>query len=344
MRLGFITLGARVPSTRFRFFAYRDDLERQGHRCRFWTSHPSVYDYYKSIGWRMSHRWKRAVRYMQWLDCRWYRPECIYLERDCLHDPSMDLDLRFRRATPRLVLDVDDGIFLQFPEKIPKMIQMSDHVVVSNRPLFDYVSRFHDKITMIPTAVSMARYRAKPIDCGNRKPVIGWIGTGPNVAFLQVCAASLRRLASERDFQLFIVASSMEHLASIDLTGVDLQFIPWSAEREIEDLHRMDIGLMPLPTGQDWMRYKAATKLVQYLAVGLPAVASPIGVNAEILEGNRAGFAVDSEDEWFEAMRFLLDHPERREEMGKVGRELVRAQYSIESNGPILSRVLSGTS
>ncbi len=189
----------------------------------------------------------------------------------------------------------------------------------------------------------MQRYRAKPPTDGHRKPVIGWIGTGPNVAFLQVCAAALRRLATERDFQLLVVASSDEHLASIDLRGVDVQYLPWSAEREIEDLHRMDIGLMPLPNDQDWMRYKAATKLVQYLAVGLPAVASPIGVNAEILEGNRAGYAVSSEEDWFESMRYLLDHPEQRQAMGRLGRELVQNRFSIEANAPVLSQVLCGS-
>jgi glycosyltransferase involved in cell wall biosynthesis len=105
----------------------------------------------------------------------------------------------------------------------------------------------------------------------------------------------------------------------------------------------MDIGLMPLPSDQEWMRYKAATKLVQYMAIGIPAVASPIGVNADILKGDQVGFAARTDDDWFESLKTLIDSPELRVAMGQRGRALVETKYCAEANIGKLEQVLLGT-
>jgi glycosyltransferase involved in cell wall biosynthesis len=342
-KFGFVTLGANVPSTRFRFFAYQKPLERLGHRCRMWTSRPSVYDYLPSVGWRVSQGIKRTNRWLQSLDAGWFRPDAIYLERGCFHDDSLWMDERFRKRTPRLVLDVDDAIFLTFPEKIKRLVQWSDHVVVSNRPLRDWVSNYHHHITEIPTCVSLERYQPRlRADPAAEVPVIGWIGTTSNLGFLSVCAGGLRRLATECRYTLLVVAPTDAPLRGIDLAGVSIRFEAWSPRTEVELLQSMDIGIMPLPSDQEWMRYKAATKLVQYMAVGIPAVASPIGVNADILEGNQVGFGATNESEWFESLRRLLHDPELRYQLGGRGRRLVESKYCVEANLDTLESVLIG--
>jgi glycosyltransferase involved in cell wall biosynthesis len=342
VRLGFITLGKHVPSTRFRFLPYFPYLENQGHTCRLWMSYPSVYEHIPWLGWRLSHALKRSVRYSQIAAAKFLKPDCIYLERGCLNDDSLDLDMRFRRQTPRLVLDVDDGIFLEHPKKIDRLIAMSDHCIVSSSLIADYVRQRHAQVTVIPTAVSMARYVARPaVDSRiDRRTVIGWIGTLPNMPFLAVCASALRRLAEKYDFELFVVAPASEPLSAIDLAGVNVNFQTWQPDLEISHLHRMDIGLMPLPAGKEWMQYKAATKLVQYLSIGIPAVASPIGVNELILKDNRVGFSASNSNEWYEALELLLRDIELRNRLGVAGRELVAQTYSVEANAPILERVL----
>jgi glycosyltransferase involved in cell wall biosynthesis len=137
-----------------------------------------------------------------------------------------------------------------------------------------------------------------------------------------------------------VVAPTPEPLQSIDLSGVSVRFEPWSAATEVDFLQEMDIGVMPLPEGQDWMRYKAATKLVQYMATGIPAVASPIGVNADILAGNRVGLAARDEEEWFQGLRTLVQDPALRIRLGAEGRNLVESRYCIEANLDALERVL----
>ena len=342
-RFGFITLGANVPSTRFRFFPYQKPLKERGYRCRMWTSYPSVYDHFPTIGWRLSYQIKRANRCMQYLDAQWFRPDTIYLERGCFHDASLWLDQRFRKLAPRLVLDVDDAIFLQFPDKVRELITWSDHVVVSNQPLREYVAQYHSKITEIPTCVSLEQYKFRvPRDEPAAVPIIGWIGTRSNLPFLAQCAPALRRLAKTTKFQVLVVSNSDEALQEMDWSGVDLRFEPWSPETEVERLHEMDIGLMPLPADKEWMRYKAATKLVQYMSVGIPAVASPVGVNALILKDGSVGIAAESEDDWVDSLARLLGDPDLRNRMGRAGRALVESKYCIEANLDRLEQVLVG--
>ncbi len=118
MRFGFVTLGANVPSTRFRFYPYEKPLRARGHRVSIWTSYPSVYDYLPKLGWRVSYQIKRANRLWQYSQAKWLRPDTVYLERGVFHDQSLWLDRWFRNVSRRFVLDVDDAMFLQFPDKI----------------------------------------------------------------------------------------------------------------------------------------------------------------------------------------------------------------------------------
>lgn len=339
MRFGFVTLGSKVPSTRFRFLPYLPYLRERGHQCHLWMSYPSVYEHIPWLGWRLSHQIKRGVRKWQLRHAARIQPDCVYLERGCLNDESLDLDQLLRKHTRRLVLDVDDGIFLQMPDKIDRLIEMSDHIVVSNEPIAEYVRERHANVTLIPTVVSVERFRPAERSA-NSRPVVGWIGTIPNMPFLEVCAPALREVASRHDFEFMVVGPTDQPLQQIDLQGVKVRFEPWTAAGEVQQLQRMDIGLMPLPSGQDWMRYKAATKLVQYLAVGIPAVASPIGVNATILAGNQVGFAAEDHAGWVEALERLIGDPDLRQTMGDAGRRLVTEQYSMEVNAPRLERVL----
>lgn len=307
-------------------------------------SYPSVYEHIPWLGWRISHRIKRSVRRWQWLQSSVLKPDCIYLERGCLNDKSLDLDRAFRKTTARLVLDVDDGIFLEQPEKIDHLIAMADHVVVSTETIQEYVSQRHKHITLIPTAVPIERFvPAKPGKESGRC-IVGWMGTAPNMPFLGVCAEALRKLAQTREFELLVIGPGPEPLEQIDLTGVKVRFCQWRAESEVQQLQEMDIGLMPLLPGEEWMRYKAATKLVQYMAIGIPAVASPIGVNASILENSEVGFAASSTEEWLNALTQLIDNPDLRKAMGNKGREKAVESYSIEANSQRLMTVLEGSS
>lgn len=343
MRFLFVVSGRSAPSTRFRILQYLPELRQAGHQCDVAFSFPEKYDHFRSLGWRLSQALKRTVRYWHVLKARLRKYDAIFIEREVFDNDTSDMESRFRSATKRLVLDVDDGVFLRHPEKFDRIARMCDVAIAGNRFLQEYLSERVDKIVLIPTCIRIADYPNRQMkQRDSTKPVIGWIGTTHNVPFLIEAAPALRRLAARHSFKLLVVATTDERLAEVDLEGVDVEFRDWDPSREVDDLLEMDIGLMPLPRDQEWMKYKCGLKLLQYLAVGTPGVASTIGVNGEILEGQRCGRSADTDQEWESALEELLGDADLRQTLGAEGRRLVEQRYSIEANWQRLEEVLKG--
>lgn len=341
MRILFIASGQSVPSTRFRILPYLPLLREAGHHCDVAFSFPQKYDHFRWLGWRASQFLKRSVR-------RWHaflaarrKYDAIFIEREVFDDDTWDIEQRLRQSTSRLVLDVDDGVHLLHPKKFAEVAKMCDAAIAGNRYLQDELRPYCDDVSLIPTCVRLADYPLKPARQEDAPLTIGWIGTTHNVLFLNGCAAALREAAKSHDFRLLIVATNDQRLAEVDLQGVHVEFRNWSPEREIADLHEMDIGLMPLPADEPWMKFKCGLKLIQYLAVGTPGIASPIGINAEILEGDRVGRAASNHQQWLTAINELLCHATLRDDLGMSGRALVESQFSIEGNWRRLESILS---
>jgi len=105
----------------------------------------------------------------------------------------------------------------------------------------------------------------------------------------------------------------------------------------------MDIGIMPLPD-EPWARGKCGYKLIQYMACGLPVVASPVGVNSEIVQHGVNGFLAQTEEEWAEAIQTLAESDKLRARMGEEGRRIAHTQYSLETWGPKLAKLIRSVS
>ncbi len=344
MRFLFVASGAAVPSTRFRVFPYLPLLRQAGHRCDVACSFPQKYDYFPTIGWRASQLLKRTTRHWHAMQARLRHYDAIVIEREVFDDDSWNIEAKLRRCTGRLVLDVDDGIHLLHPEKFAAVARMCDAAIGGNRYLEEVLRPLCPEVHGIPTCVRLSDYPQRQLPPTTAKPTVGWIGTTHNVEFLAVCAAALRHAAAEIPFRLLVIAPSPEHLAELDLSGVEVDYRRWDPNTEVALLQEMDIGLMPLPAGQPWMKYKCGLKLIQYLAVGTPGIASPIGVNDEILAGDAVGRRATTEAEWRTALVELLSDAEKRQQLGRAGRELVAASYSIEANWRRLEAILCGRS
>ena len=128
----------------------------------------------------------------------------------------------------------------------------------------------------------------------------------------------------------------------MNLSGVNVVHEPWNPARETEQIRRFDIGLMPLFPNQEWDIYKCGLKLIQYLAVGIPGIAAPVGVNFEILDGEQNGLAAQTTAEWALALRRLIGDRSLQQAMGRRGRQTVIDRYSIQANYPMLRDALLG--
>ncbi|TVS13073.1 MAG: glycosyltransferase [Planctomycetaceae bacterium] len=333
MRILFLHSGDRVPSARFRALPVARRLRQAGHRCTLASSFPQKYDYFPWLGFRPSQALKRIVRFAHLVLARLRRYDVVVLDRELFDNPTVAMEERFRKAVKRLILDVDDGIFLRYPEKFARLAQMADHVVAGNRFLADKARTYNECVSVIPTCIELDDYPQRSPDDGAQSPIIiGWIGTHANVPYLAIVAPALRRLAQRHRIELRIVASSADPLQDLDLQGVPFRFVPWQGEHEVREILQFHIGLMPLPADQQWTRYKCGLKLLQYMAVGLPAVASPVGVNAEIVQHGMNGYLATTVTEWEEALAALIVDPEKRLQLGTEARRTVKSRYSVEVN------------
>ena len=252
-----------------------------------------------------------------------------------------------------MVLDLDDatyisyqsptygkiGSFLKFFGKTDKLIRRAQVVICGNRFIAEYVESKGAKAVIIPTVVDTDVFC--PVEKNNAMPVIGWIGTHSTFPFLESVFPVLQRLAGKHEFVLKIVGAGREN---IKLDGVKVENLHWNLEREVADFQSLDIGLYPIQTAksapEEWILGKSGFKAIQYLAVGIPFVMTPIGVCAEIGVPNETHFNASGTEEWYNSLDKLLSDTALQRKMGEKGRQHILANYTVPRQTEILARVL----
>jgi glycosyltransferase involved in cell wall biosynthesis len=228
------------------------------------------------------------------------------------------------------VLDVDDAVWLNYPfgkYAAPHIAKAMDAVIAGNTYLADYFSKYCRNIYIVPTAIDLSRYlmRAKEDDAGD-KFIIGWTGFACNYKYLSLIETSLKKfLLEHKNAELLIIAE--RPWKSSEIPAEKIKFIRWSREIEASALQQMSVGIMPLSDDQ-WSRGKCSFKMLQYMAVGLPVIVSPVGMNRDILAKAQIGFAATSDDEWYESLKLLYNNRKLQLELGKNGRQVVEKDFS----------------
>jgi glycosyltransferase involved in cell wall biosynthesis len=238
-----------------------------------------------------------------------------------------------------MLLEFDDAIFLTplHGKKIPKLITMSEHVIVGNGYLKDYALKFTPHVSVIPTVVDTERYTPKQEYRLEGKVTVGWIGLAYNLPYVRNLDRVFKKLGQRFDNFQFKVISSQ----GFEIDGVAVMFKPWSYDDEIEDIRSLDIGIMPL-FDDEWAKGKCGLKVLQYMACGVPVVASPVGINTEIIRDGENGFLAATDKEWLEKLSLLIRDAELRRLVGKKGRETVEKHYSLKQWVPRLARLYKG--
>lgn len=347
MNILFLSSGDRVPSARFRIQPFIRHFRSEGHLTVVAHSFPQKYDYFPWMGFRPSQLLKRSVRWWHWLRTKLQRFDVVFIDREIFDNTSIHMEQRFRESCGRLVIDLDDAVFLRYPEKFVQLMKLADLVVCGNHFLIAKVQPLNSSVCHVPTSVDMDDYAERKYPAAGEppsgsvaNPVVGWMGTAGNLKYLSVAAEALRALAQETSFELRIVVPEIAALIDIDLSGVNVVHEPWQPNRETNQLQQFDVGLMPLFPNQEWDVYKCGLKLIQYLAVGVPGIAAPVGVNSEILDNDQNGIAAQTTEEWLTALRRLTASPDLRRQMGLRGRKTVEQKYSIQANYPVLRDAL----
>jgi len=351
MRVLFLTkYGILGGSSRHMVFSYLEYCERASIECKVL---PLFDDYYFSfrllshpatarqvvphIGYFMFRLLQRVKAVLQANSF-----DVVVFEKELLPYFPYGLESILERLKPRMVSLYDDAVHIGYQRhpsavvrlmgrnKIERIMRLSAHVIVWNQYLADYARQFNSNVTIINSGVDLRRYRLKTEhDCEpHGRVIIGWIGTPNSYPYLEQLEGVFRYLALKYDVTLRIV-SSIDYLSA----NIRLDNRRWSIATEVDDLCSFDIGIMPL-ADDAWTRGKSAYKAVQYLAVGVPAVGSPVGVTVDVIRDGATGFLARTPAEWIERLSILIEQPHLRAQLGLAGRQLVENTFSIQAMAP----------
>lgn len=235
---------------------------------------------------------------------------------------------------PHIIFDMDDAVmFHELEHHQPltgknflKFIRTVNHcaaVVAGNQYLAKFAEPNCKHVYVLPTPIDLDRYQVKEYAQPSKEVVIGWIGVAGNLHYLRRLEPVFKRLCGEfANVHLKIVSNDF-----VDMDDVRIIKEKWALATEIVSLRSFDIGIMPLDDTH-WARGKCGYKILQYMGVGVPMVASPVGINSEFIRPGEAGFLASDEEEWYQRLRTLVISPESRKSMGLRGRQLVEDKYS----------------
>lgn len=268
-----------------------------------------------------------------------WRYRLIWVEKELFPYMPAWVEVVLAKLGVRYVVDYDDAIFHNYDlarnkwirrllgRKIDSVMRHSACVIAGNEYLADRARNSGaKKVVVIPTVVDHHRYPARQ---DTSQPLtVGWIGSPTTQKYVEHLLPALQVLAQQQAFRLLLVGATADIAGRLPGINVDVQ--PWSEDTEAALIREMDIGIMPLEDGP-WEKGKCGYKLIQYMASGVPVVASPVGVNPSIVDGAGCGFLATEIDEWNEAFRKLITDVALRERLGCAGRAAVYKGFSIES-------------
>lgn len=332
------------PAARFRIWNFVKPLEDEGYEVDVRVPFPDRENKGKNSGvvfWQ--NLFPRLSSLLRYLSIRWIlrdakKYDFIITNRDIVPEIKVqDIELRLISKGCKLIFDFDDSIHLgDRLKKLNKFLPSVYHIVAGNEFLADYARTQNHNVSIIPTVVDTKFYR--PVR--QRIPGvlrIGWSGSsGTNIQCLPLLQKPLEMLAKEIDFE-FIVISDPD--PKINWKGVNYRFIPWCASTEVEDIHQFDIGLMPL-ADMEFEKGKCGAKAIQYMGIGIPALVSPVGVNAEIVSHGKDGYHCLLDEDWVTNIYKLAIDKQLRLEMGKNAFNKVCSEYSVNSAIELWKKIL----
>jgi glycosyltransferase involved in cell wall biosynthesis len=281
--------------------------------------------------------------------------DVILIQREAMiYGPPVIEWLSTRLSGPPMVLDLDDATYVPYTSptygtlgkamkwfsKTDNLIQWATIVTCGNSAIAEYVSSKGAEARIIPTVVDTDVFYPKPRNRASGELVLGWIGTHSTFPYLESLFPVLRQLATEYQFRLKIVGAGR---SEIRIPGVEVENHEWKLDHEVRDFQSFDIGLYPIDAtlyAGDWAAGKSGFKGIQYMAVGIPYVATPVGAIREIGEVGSTHFCASTKSEWRQALSTLISDAERREKMGVAGRNHVVKHYGLAAQADKLAEAL----
>jgi len=334
MKVLFLTkYGDAGPSSRYRFYNYQPYFEEAGISCCFkpLLSNDYVYSLYKKQKVKALVKSLFSVfKRIFFLLFNLKEYDLIIIEKELF--PNVPYFVEAYLLKSKLyALDFDDYVATSYKEnkiksfffenKIQNLVAKAKLVTVGNHWYFEELKG--DNLRYLPTVVDLEKY-AKPKQYNEVDILtIVWIGSPSTAKYLQLVASALEKLAEKYTIKLKIIG------ANINIEKVEVELVSWDSTTEAEELLSADIGIMPL-TRTMWENGKCGFKLIQYMASGLPVVATSVPANEEIVEDDINGFIVNNDEDWYNKLETLIVNRNLREQFGKSGRDRIENYYSYQ--------------
>jgi len=242
----------------------------------------------------------------------------------------------------KTIFDIDDapgGVSLNSTaEEIAiQMMKYSSAVIVGSYKLLDFAKKFNRFTYLIPSSINLDYYKPKKEKKDKDCIKLGWIGNGINYKNdLLILIKPLEKIGGKYKIKLTIVGALgqkeiYESFGKIKKVKVEIiDSIDWANPMAVPAaINDFDIGLYPL-LNNTYNQYKCGFKALEYMAMGVPVLASPIGENKFVIENEIDGFLISKGDEWVEKLSYLLENKGIRKKMGNVARKKIEEKYSTE--------------
>lgn len=345
LKLAVYAIGtSHTPSTRFRVAAYLPYFEKAGIQVRVFTL-PAI-GRGKITGF-LGNFVQAMIRFFQILQAPAY--DRVLIQKGLTPWRAKGLVRLLRAMGKPFLFDLDDALYLGNPVILPgflrhlqddeepvKLFKNAAQVIAGNAYLAGFAVKHNAAVTVIPTAIDTDRYPCRSFDEASNL-VIGWSGSSSTNPYVNDLIPALNQLAENCYFSFYVMSSNLRGIQTEKMKGYTFKFFKWEDRIEIEILRKFDIGLMPLEENA-WARGKCGFKALQYMALGIVPVCSPVGVNVEIIRDGVNGFLAANREQWIEKLRLLLEDSGLRQRMGRAARETVEKKYSIETHFPALRK------
>lgn len=332
-----------APSQRFRFEQYFEILERNNITTKVAPFlDDKVWDVLYQKG-NFAHKIFAVLkgfikRYLLLLSITEY--DYIFIHREAVPvGPPLLEWLIAKVFRKKIIFDFDDAIWipntsesnkifsvLKFYSNTKSICKWAYKVSCGNDYLCDFARQFNENVVYNPTTIDTENYHNKTKQNNSDKLVIGWTGSHSTVQYLDDLLPVFRELEKQFDFELCVIS---DRKPEFELRS--LNYVQWKKESEIGDLLRFDVGIMPLRNDK-WSNGKCGFKALQYMALGIPAIVSPVGVNTKIVDDNINGFICNTNDEWKKQFTLLLTDKNKLNELSTKTREKIINHFSVKSN------------
>ena len=336
----------RAPGQRYRCEQYIPYLQRAGFEC---TYSPIIIKREEEDSlYRSRSLWDKGMIFLKALFrrvkdvLRARQYDIVFIYREAMPTGSVFFEKMLKKSGAKIILDFDDAVWLpsvsevnkslqwlKKPDKINKIIGLSNLVITGNSYLADYTRKFNQAVKVFPSTIDLDYYKmpAEKAKKTDDKIIIGWSGSHTTIEHFNIIVPVLKKLKEKYGDKIeFIVYGDAGYKSDLP----DIKSVAWSSDSEVEIISSFDIGIMPLPD-DDWSKGKCSMKGLQYMGLAIPAVLADVGMNKEVVKDGVNGFLAKNEQEWLDKLQKLIENKYLRQSIGLAGRETIEKEYSCQA-------------